>query len=247
MLGMESVPFQLGTLTKPVVEAINDLTLVCLEAELISVADGCVVFLSPDSMAAALRADQPSLIFHSGRTLDVHELICSEILEAGGREALFSTRNIHAPTIEDCYSIIPRHMKECDGKQYRVSYAYAGQGLTRYCAVNVDWYDDLVNLLVEFIRGHANRIEELEANEAARLDALFKELATEIANDERFVLARGLRKKGLLVKVVWGSRIPPDVQSRRMRLAQGEDPQDWNFAHVVRQANDILDQRQMLE
>lgn len=247
MLKMDSVTFELGTLVKPVVDAIHDVKPVCVEAELISVADGSVVFLSPDSMATALRADQPSLVFRSSRALDVHELIRSEILEAGGRETLLNSRNVTAPTIGECFSMIPDQMKALDGKQYRVSFAYAGQGLTRYCAVNTDWYDDLVNLLVEFIAGHENRFDELAANEAAKLDALFKELVIEIANDERFVQTRGLRKKGLLVEAVWGDRIPRDAQSRLMRLAQGEDPQDWNFAHVVRQANDIVDQRQMLE
>lgn len=247
MLKVNSVTFEFGISAKPVVDAIHDVKPVCVEAELISVADGSVVFLSPDSMATALRADQPSLVFRSSRALDVHELIRSEILEAGGRETLLNSRNVTAPTIEECFSMIPDHMKAWDGKQYRVTYAYADQGLTRYCAVNTDWYDDLVNLLIEFIAGHENRFEELAANEAAKLDALFKELAIEIANDERFVHARGLRKKGLLVEAVWGGRIPRDAQSRLMRLAQGENPQDWNFAHVVRQANDILDQRQMLE
>ena len=244
MLNMDS---ELDTLVKPVVDAIHDVKPVCVEAELISVADGSVVFLSPDWMATALRADQPSLVFRSSRALDVHELIRSEILEAGGRETLLSSRNVTAPTIGECFSMIPDHMKARDGKQYRVSYAYAGQGLTRYCVVNTDWYDDLINLLVEFIDGHENRFEELAANEAVKLDALFKELAIEIANDGRFVQARGLRKKGLLVEAVWGDRIPRDAQSRLMRLAQGEDLQDWNFVHVVRQANDIVDQRQMLE
>lgn len=244
MLNMDS---ELDTLVKPVVDAIHDVKPVCVEAELISVADGSVVFLSPDSMARALRADQPSLVFRSSRALDVHELIRSEILEAGGRETLLNSRNVTAPTIAECFSMIPDHMKARDGKQYRVTYAYAGQGLTRYCAVNTDWYDHLINLLVEFIAGHENRFEELAANEAVKLDALFKELAIEIANDGRFVQARGLRKKGLLVEAVWGDRIPRDAQSRLMRLAQGEDLQDWNFVHVVRQANDIVDQRQMLE
>lgn len=247
MLKMDSVAFELGTLIKPLVDAIHDVKPVCVEAELISVADGSVVFLSSDSMATALRADQPSLVFRSSRVLDVHELIRSEILEAGGRETSLNSRNCTAPTIEECVSMIPDHMKARDGELYRVIYAYAGQGLTRYCSVNTGWYDDLVDMLVEFITGHENRFEELAANEAAKLDALFKELATEIANDERFVQARGLRKKGLLVEAVWGERIPRDAQSRLMRLAQGEDPQDWNFAHVVRQANDIVDQRQMLE
>jgi hypothetical protein len=247
MLKMDSVSFELGALIKPVVDAIHDIKPVCVEAKLISVTDGSVVFLSPDSMAMALRADEPSLVFFSSRALDVHELIRSEILEAGGRETLLNSRNVIAPTIKECLSMIPDHMKARDGEQYRVSYAYAGQGLTRYCPVNTDWYDDLVNLLAEFIVGHENRFEELAANEAAKLDTLFKELAIEIANDERFVQARGLRKKGLLVEAVWGERIPRDAQSRLMRLAQGEAPQDWNFAHVVRQANDIVDQRQMLE
>lgn len=244
---MDSVTFELGTSLKPVLDAIYDLRPTCIEAELISVADGSFVFLSPDSMAAALRADQPSLVFRTSRSLDFHELIRSKILEAGGRETLLNSQNVIAPTIEECFSIIPDSMKELDGTQYRVSYAYAVQGLTRYCTVNTDWCDDLVNRLIDFIAGHENRFAEQAANEAVKLDALFKTLAIEIANDERFVQARGLRKKGLLVEAVWGDRIPRDTQSRLTRLAQGEDPQDWNFAHVVRQANDIVDQRKMLE
>lgn len=244
MLKMDS---ELCTLVKPVMDAIHDVKPVCVEAQLISVVHGSVVFLSPDSMAMALRADQPSLVFRSSGALDVHELIRSEILEAGGRETLLNSRNVTAPTIKECFSMIPDHMKALDGKQYRVSYAYASQSLTRYCAVNTDWYDDLVNLLVKFIAGHENRFEELAANEAVKLNVLFKALAIEIANDGRFVQAKGLRKKGLLVEAVWGDRIPRDAQSRLTRLAQGEELQDWNFAHVVRQANDIVDQRLMLE
>lgn len=247
MRTMDSVFFELDALTKPVMDALCELKTVCVEAELISIADCGVVFLSPDSMATAVRIDQPLLVFHSSRSLDIQELIRSEIIDAGGREHLLNARNAIAPTIEECLSIIPDHLKARDGEPYRVSYTYADLGLTRYCPVSAAWYDDLVNLLTHFIAEHESRFEELAAGEAIKLDAFFKELATEIANDERFVQARGLRKKGLLVEAVWGKKIPRDVQSRVARLAQGEEAQDWNFAHVVRQANDIVDKSKMLE
>lgn len=247
MRKMDSVRFELDALSKPMVDALHDLNTVCIEAELISVADGSAVFLSPDSMAAALRKDQPPLVFHSNRSLDIQDLIHSQIIEAGGKEHLLNARNAIAPTIEECLSVISDHMKARDGEPYRVCYIYADLGLIRYCSVSTAWYDDLVNLLTHFIAEHESRFEGLAANEATKLDALFKELATEIANDERFLQAKGLRKKGLLVEAVWGDKIPRDAQSRVTRLVQGEEAQEWNFAHVVRQANDIVDKRKLLE
>ena len=229
------------------VDALLELNTVCVEAELISIAEGSAVFLSPDSMAAALRIDQPPLVFHSSRSLDVQDLIHSQIIEAGGKEHLLNARNAIAPTIEECLSLISDHMKARDGEPYIESYIYAGLGLARYCSVSTAWYDDLVNLLTHFIAEHESRFEESAADEATKLDAFFKELATEIANDERFVQARGLRKKGLVVEAVWGDKIPLDAQSRVARLAQGEEAQDWNFAHLVRQANDIVDKRKLLK
>ena len=247
MRKMDSVIFELDAFTKPVVDALHELNTVCVEAELISIANSSVVFLSPDSMAAALRTDQPSLVFHSNRRLDIQELIHSEIINAGGREHLLNVRNATAPTIEECLSVIPDYIKARIGEPYRVSYTYADLGLTRYCPVSTGWYDDLVDLLTHFIAEHESRFEKLAAEEVTKLDALFKELITEVANDERFVQARGLRKKGLLVEAVWGDKIPRDTQSRVARLTQGEEAQDWNFAHVVRQANDIVDKRKLLE
>lgn len=247
MRKMDSVIFELDALTKPVVDALHELKTVCVEAESIRVADCSVVFLTPGSIAQAVRIDQPSIIFHTSMSLDIHELIYSEIIEAGGREYLLNDRNAIAPTFQECLSVIPFHMKARNGEPYRVSYTYANLGLTRYWPVTIVWFDDLNNLLPHFIAEHKSRFEELAADEATNLDAFFKKLATEIANDERFVQAKGLRKKGLLVEAVWGEKIPRDVQSLVARLAQGEEAQDWSFTHLVRQANDIVDKRKLLD
>ncbi|QVL21432.1 hypothetical protein KH389_12975 [Pseudomonas qingdaonensis] len=160
---------------------------------------------------------------------------------------MLERQNALAPTIAECLEALPKEFKGREGQVHRLRYTYASQGLTRFCAFNADWYDDLVDFLVDFIERHEDRYQIIAAAENAKLESLFKTLAAEIASDERFIKTRGLRKRGLLVESVWGSRIPKDDLSRLSKLAQGETPQDWNFVHVVRQASDIVEMRQLTQ
>lgn len=232
---------------QPVAIMIDDINAKCVDAKYIHFSDGCAVHLDPEAMAIALSVDGPSMVFRSLTTFDLDDLVRSEILSAGGRASSLNRRNMVAPTVAECLEVIPPADQIRAGQTYRMIYAYSKEGLTRVCVVYAEWYLDLVTLIEEFIEGHEERFETSTASEAAQLAVFFKQLAEEIANDDRFVQTRGLRKKGLLVKAVWGERIPPDPQRRLTRLAQGEEIQDWNFVHVVRQANDIVDQRQMME
>ncbi len=235
------------TSAQPVATMIDDINAKCVDAELIHFSDGCAVYLDPEAMATALSVDRPSVVFRNLETFDLDVLVRSEILSAGGRASSLNRRNMVTPTVAECLEVIPPADQIRAGQPYRMIYAYAKEGLTRVCVVYAEWHLDLVTLIEDFIEGHEERFETSTASEAAQLAAFFEQLAEEIANDERFVRARGLRKKGLLVKAVWGERIPPDPQMRLTRLAQGEEVQDWNFVHLVRQANDIVDQRQMTQ
>lgn len=237
----------LGQIAKPLLASVTAAGATLIEAELISVTEGCFVLLDTPAMAAAISADRPCLIFYSQQRFDARSTIGHQILDSGGREHLFDRQNALAPTIAECLEVLPEEFKAREGQVHRLKYAYSSQGLTRYCALDADWYDALVDIIVDFIEGHEERFTSKAATENAKLEALFTTLATEIANDERFIKTRGLRKRGLLVATVWGSRIPKDDQSRLSRLAQGEDPQDWNFVHVVRQASDIVEARQLTQ
>ncbi|SFI70477.1 hypothetical protein SAMN05216206_2789 [Pseudomonas guineae] len=232
--------------TRPVAIAISAINARCLDAELISFSDGCRVYLDPEAMAVALSVDRPSIVFRNMEKFDPDELIRAEIISAGGRAASINRRNMVAPTAAECLKVIQSTDMVRAGQPYRVIYAYSKEGLTRACVVYAEWHAALVVLLEDFIEGHEERFEARSAREAADLVAFFRLLAEEIASDDRFALTRGLRKKGLLVEAVWGDRIPSDPQQRVTRLTPGEELQDWNFVHVVRQANDIVDQRQML-
>lgn len=247
MSNNDVLPDELGRVAKLLLDTARTAGATLIEAELVSVTDGCFVMLDTPAMAAAISADRPSLIFYSQQFLDAREVIGNQILVSGGRESLFDCQNALAPTIAECLEVLPEDVKAREGQLHRLRYAYSSQGLTRFCALSADWYDVMVDLLVDFIEGHEERYERKAAAEIAKLESLFRTLAAEIASDERFIKARGLRKRGLLVESVWGSRIPKDEQFRIARLAQGEDPQDWNFVHVVRQASDIVEKRQLTQ
>lgn len=225
---------------------IGNINAKCIDAELINVSDGCIVSLSKEAMAIALDIDRPSIVFRNTRTFDLEELIRSEILSAGGRASSINRRNMVTPTMEECIEIVPLTDRQRSGQPYRTIYAYAKEGLTRACIIYAEWHENIVDLVEVFIEGHEERFQKNMAKESAKPSVLFEQLIKEIANDDRFVRLRGLRKKGLLVQAIWGERIPLDPQNRVTRLAQGDDLQDWNFVHVVRQANDIVDQKQMM-
>lgn len=205
---------ELSSLVQPVLNAIGSMNSVFVDADLISVDGNSALYLSPESMAIAIRVAIPPITFRSSQVLDIIYLIESENLEAEGRDELFHIRNNIAPTVEKCESIVSEHLKARNGDMCRVTHTYANQGLIRHCAINAPWYSELLEILVEFIAGYENRLEQSEINEATKLDALFNALALEIADDERFIHARGLRKKELLVGVVWGDRVPLDYQAR---------------------------------
>lgn len=241
------VPDDLEQLAKPLLDSAGSVGVAMIEAELVSFSEGCFVLLDPAAMAAAISLDRPALIFYSQHHFDARTTISIEIINAGGRETSLNRKNALMPTINECLEVLPEAFKSREGFVHRLRYAYSAHGLARLCVLDGDWYDELTDYLGEFIEGHQDRFEAQVAADAAKLESVFEALAIEIADDERFVKARGLRKKGLLVESVWGDRIPKDEQSRVTRLAQGEDPQDWNFVHLVRQASDIVEKRQFTQ